>query len=120
MNEATSKGTRRNTPGFGPLVAFCAILALPGTVATAVQTAVPSVTAPSESPLAAGGHAHLRDGAALRARSLPDEDPEEGVGPNSLLTLKVVLKKDTGAWWYVTSPEGSGWVLDSDLVPASE
>jgi len=65
--------------------------------------------------LAPGAQAQLR--APARTRSLPDAPPVKGLDAGVTVTLKVALKKDTGAWWYVTAPAGSGWVREGDLEP---
>ncbi len=67
---------------------------------------------------AAGRPARLRAGAMARARAAPDGDAAKGIEAGAVLTLKTRLIRDTGAWWYVTAPGGSGWALESDLVPA--
>ena len=102
------------------LFAASAALAQAPVAAPAAAPAAPPAStalAPGEGPpLARGGHAHLKEGAALRARSQADDDPLEGADATTQLTLKVVLKKDGLNWWYATSEAASGWVLDTDLV----
>jgi len=70
---------------------------------------------PSASPgtFATGGQARLRT--VARTRSSEDAPAVKGLDPGVAVTLKVVLKKDTGAWWYVSAPAGSGWVRESEL-----
>lgn len=81
----------------------------------------PTSTPPSSSAVApftwkAGSPARLRSGAVVRTRSAPDADAAKSVDASGPVTLKAKVSRPTGNWWYVTTPAGSGWVLESDLV----
>jgi len=85
-----------------------------------VAAAPPSAAAPVTPPpgvLAAGAPARLK--VPARTRSLPDAPPAKGLEAGMTVTLKVMLKKDTGAWWYVTAPAGSGWAREAELEPVT-
>jgi hypothetical protein len=88
---------------------------VPATTAPPAQAAPP--VAPPPGVLAPGATAQLR--APARTRSLADAPVVKGLDAGVAVTLKVVLKKDTGAWWYVTGPSGSGWVREGDLEPSA-
>lgn len=96
----------------------------PAPLPSAAPAATPApAPAPASRPppppgvLAPGAQARLR--VAARTRSLDDAPPAKGLDAGATVTLKVVLKKDTGAWWYVTAPAGSGWVREANLeLPA--
>lgn len=81
--------------------------------------AVPAPATAAPTGFAPGAQVRLRADATLRTRSLPDAEAVDGIDRGTTFTLKAVLKKDTGAWWYVTSDQGSGWVLDSGLEAAA-
>jgi hypothetical protein len=108
-----------------PVIAPAAPAATPPAAApeapapSAAAVPAPAAGTPAAaSGLVAGAHVRLRPGAILRARPLPDAEAMGEVDPAATMTLKVVMKKDTGAWWYVNTPSGSGWALDSELEPA--
>lgn len=69
--------------------------------------------APAPGSLTAGAAARLL--APARTRSLPDAPAVAGLEAGVTVTLKVVIKKDTGPWWYVKAPAGSGWARESEL-----
>jgi len=87
--------------------------------AAAAPAPAPAATAPV-APIrwAAGHRAQLRAGAAARTRMALDGDVAKGIEPGAMLTLKTRVARDNGVWWYVISPAGSGWVLESELAPA--
>lgn len=91
----------------------------PPAPATATPPAKPATpVSPPPGVLAPGAQARLR--APARTRSLPDAPAAKGLDAGVRVTLKVMLKKDTGAWWYVTAPSGSGWARESELDVAPE
>lgn len=103
--------------------------AAPGPGAPA-PTPVPAAPAPAPGPApaavpatpaawSAGQPARLRTGVQARVRMAPDAEPAKGVDPARPVTLKSRVKRDTGVWWYVVTPGGSGWVLEADLQPAA-
>lgn len=80
--------------------------------------APPAAAAPA--PWAPGHAARLRAGAQARVRMAADAETAKGVDPAQPFTLKNRVKRDTGVWWYVATPAGSGWVLEADLRPADQ
>ena len=72
-----------------------------------------AATPPPPGVLAPGAQAKLR--APARTRSLADAAVVKGLEAGATVTLKVLLKKDSGAWWYVAGPTGSGWVRETDV-----
>lgn len=96
--------------------------AAPPAAASAPPASSPTPTVAPAAPvapgtLAAGGQARLR--APARIRSAVDAPVVKGLEPGVTVTLKVVLKKDTGAWWYVNASGASGWVRGTDLDPGA-
>jgi hypothetical protein len=96
----------------------------PAAPATTPAPATATVPAPAPAPNAAPGwatgqSARLRPGVQARVRMAPDAEPAKGVDPAQPVMLKSRVKRDTGTWWYVVTPAGSGWVLEADLQPAS-
>jgi len=85
-----------------------------------LKPAPPAPVAAPAAPIqwAAGQQAQLRAGALARARMAIDGDAAKGVGPAAVVTLKTRIVRDGRTWWYVIAPGGSGWALESDLVPA--
>lgn len=83
-------------------------------------TPAPAATPDAPAAWAAGLSARLRPGAQARVRMAPDAETAKGVDPAQPVTLKSRVKRDTGTWWYVATPAGSGWVLETDLQPAGQ
>ena len=92
------------------------VVATPQIPPPAPKAAVAAASVPP-GVLVAGGQARLR--ASARTRSIKDAPVVKGLEPGLTVTLKVVLKKDTGAWWYVNAGAASGWVRDVDLEPVA-
>lgn len=101
-----------------PKPAAAAAAPVPATPAPATPPPAASpAPAPAAQPgtLAPGNPAVLRGPA--RTRSLDDAPTVPGLAPGSTVTLKVLLKKDNGAWWYVKGAGASGWVRENQLEP---
>jgi hypothetical protein len=95
----------------------------PAPVAPSAAAAAPpaaSAPAPAAAAWAPGQSARLRAGAQARVRMAADAETAKGVDPAQPFTLKNRVKRDTGVWWYVATPVGSGWVLEADLRPADQ
>jgi hypothetical protein len=76
----------------------------------------PAAAPPAEpGTIAAGNPAVLRGPA--RTRSLDNAPTVAGLEPGATVTLKVLLKKDNGAWWYVQGAGAAGWVRETQLEP---
>jgi hypothetical protein len=85
--------------------------------------ATPIAPAPPAEPAAAaatpvlekGGRATPAAGAKLYPRALVDAKFAKAV--REPVVLKLPVTNAAGRWWFVSGPEGSGWMLESDLRP---
>lgn len=85
--------------------------ALPAAAAAPAAT-VPASAAPAPAP-AAGRQAMLKPGALLRGQPKPD-GAELNTDTSQPVTLKAMVTKADGKWWYVTMARGGGgWVEES-------
>jgi hypothetical protein len=87
--------------------------------APASEPAAPSSPPTALPALTAGQPAQLRPDAYVRTRATPDGDAVTTIPRGATVTLKVMLRNATGAWWYVNAPAASGWVRDTDLAPVA-
>lgn len=102
--------------------AAAVVAAPPATVAppaAPVEQAAASPVAAARASLAPGQPARIRAGTYARARATPEGDAVKGLDAGVTVTLKVMLRNNTGAWWYVYTPDDAGWVRDADLEPVT-